>query len=461
MEKLLIVLILVLSFCLRVYNLDSLDFWVDESGSIFIASQEDFSQFITMLLYTRQQPLYHLILRFWISLTNNSEFIIRFPNVLIGVAITYVSYKFAVKHLNNKWIGLITALLVALSVFHINYSQEARPYNLMCFLSIVSMYYFVQIIQDPSRLKKVFYVISSVLLLYTHSQGIFILLTQNIYLLTSLIIKDTSLKIKIKTWFSLMALILLLFVPWLYFLTRQVIRSHVLPSGWLDIPSLLDLNLLFTNYFSGSVFACVIYVVLAVIGILKLKNTKKNYLIALWIFMPIIIPYIFSKIFFPIFVPRYELLASIPFYILVSSGICSTNKYARIIIILIVSASLFFNINSYCKSYSNYSYRTAEWKDSINYVQSHITKSDLIFIYPYYFQYNFYIQQNNIPVIGLNLPLSKEMLDMTKKRIWLIHRSCDSISSEDFFKDYKLVIHKKFKGVTIKVFEKLLRQTKP
>lgn len=460
LAKVSLVLILLLSFYLRIHNLGSLDFWGDEGLSVSIARQESFSQFITKMFYTGQQPLYHLILRIWISLFGSSEFVVRLPNIFIGLATIYTLYKFCSTFF-DKNTGIICALLTGLSAFHLNFSQEARPYNLMCLLSILSFYYFLQITKEYSKPKMAYYVLSSTLLIYTHTQGIFILLAQNLYFFTLLILRDTTLKIKIKTWFLLMFLIVFLFSPWIYFLTVQLIHCKSSHLGWLEEPSLFQFYITFKNYFCGSETLFAILAISLLISLIKLKDTKLKYSILLWLLIPVIIPYIVSKLLFPIFHYRYELIATVPFYILTSYGINSMNKYFKIPIIIAISFLLFCNINKFYTTHRDYLYRTFQWKESVKYIEQYAYKSDLILVYPYFSLYNninLYSKRKDLIKIGLNVPFSEKevkKLRTNKKRIWIFNISRDLNSSslnKLFSKNYELTIHKVFKGIDITLY---------
>ena len=76
-----------------------------------------------------------------------SEFSIRFPALIFGVLSIFMIYKLG-KVLFNLEIGLLSALILAISPFHIHYSQEARPYSLLMVLSLISTYYFVKFIKS-------------------------------------------------------------------------------------------------------------------------------------------------------------------------------------------------------------------------------------------------------------------------------------------------------------------------
>jgi uncharacterized membrane protein len=72
-------------------------------------------------------PLYYVILHYWINLFGDTEFSTRFLSVIFGLFSIFMIYKVGTL-LFNKNVGMLSSLLLALSVFHIQYSQEVRMY---------------------------------------------------------------------------------------------------------------------------------------------------------------------------------------------------------------------------------------------------------------------------------------------------------------------------------------------
>jgi uncharacterized membrane protein len=58
---------------------------------------------------------------------------------LFGFISIFLIYHLA-RQLFNRDVGLLSALLMALSLFHIHYSQEARQYALVTLLTLTSSY---------------------------------------------------------------------------------------------------------------------------------------------------------------------------------------------------------------------------------------------------------------------------------------------------------------------------------
>ncbi|HEX5415327.1 MAG TPA: flippase-like domain-containing protein, partial [Chloroflexota bacterium] len=140
-----IALTLIVGFAaiIRFYRLGANSLWVDEIATAYYI-QPDQSWW-----WTATNPLYAPIpcppLIFLMSrvttLLGPSEFFIRLPAALmgiIGVALTY----WVVGHMFGRVAGLIGSFLLAVSRFHLHYSQDARYYPPLLVFSVAALYCF-------------------------------------------------------------------------------------------------------------------------------------------------------------------------------------------------------------------------------------------------------------------------------------------------------------------------------
>jgi uncharacterized membrane protein len=65
-------------------------------------------------------------------------------------------------------------------------------YSLMVLLALLSMYFLTRFLQGNTVAISVGYVVSTTLLLYTHVYGVFIIIAQNVYLLTLLFLSPRT-----------------------------------------------------------------------------------------------------------------------------------------------------------------------------------------------------------------------------------------------------------------------------
>ena len=122
--------ILLVGLALRLLGLGSESLWFDEGITVSLLR----APLAEMLAASDRPPLYYVILHPWTRLSGASEFAVRLPSALFGLATVYLTHRLGAV-LFERRVGLIAAAMVALSLFQIRYSQEARNYMLMCMLA--------------------------------------------------------------------------------------------------------------------------------------------------------------------------------------------------------------------------------------------------------------------------------------------------------------------------------------
>ena len=133
--------------------------------------------------------------------------------------------------------ALVAAFLLAITVFQIRYSQEARMYALTACLSVFSMYAFLGLYRDGiGKRQQVFYVLATALLLYSHVFGLFVVVAQYAYVLLTWLSSRMNARVSFRQWFVLQLCIGLLFLPWVGVLLGQV--SRVQGGFWIGRPTL-------------------------------------------------------------------------------------------------------------------------------------------------------------------------------------------------------------------------------
>ena len=136
----------------------------------------------------------------------------------------------------DRNVGLLSALILAFSVYQIHYSQEARMYGQSVLFTLVSMFYMIKYEREKKLIFAVGYIVSAVCLIYSHVYGLFILMAQNIYMLTRFFLDNEYDKSIIKKWIFLQLSIFILFVPWIAILIKQIMRVH--GDFWISTPSI-------------------------------------------------------------------------------------------------------------------------------------------------------------------------------------------------------------------------------
>src|SRR5438552_1309014 len=166
---------------LRFWHLGARSLWVDEGATAVIA-RLDWWNFLR-LLWRREANMsfYYLLMRGWIHL-GHGEAWLRALSATFGVLAIPTIY-FLGRTLWGRSAGLVAALLLALNAYHIRYSQEARSYSLAALLLILSVYFLVQLIQQPSCQGRWKYCAASALAVYSHFYAGLVLLAQAVTVL--------------------------------------------------------------------------------------------------------------------------------------------------------------------------------------------------------------------------------------------------------------------------------------
>jgi hypothetical protein len=151
-------------------------FWFDECFSVEVTrlSWHAFGR----LLWRREanMSLYYLLLRGWLHF-GSSPFFIRSFSVVISLAALPAVYWLACK-LFDRRVALLAAALMSFNAYHIRYAQEARSYSLFVLLATLSSGFFVASLREPSRRKRLGYILASVLAVYAHLYALLLLAAQ-------------------------------------------------------------------------------------------------------------------------------------------------------------------------------------------------------------------------------------------------------------------------------------------
>lgn len=168
----LMILLLLLAFFLRVFRLDQQSLWYDELATWQRAVVPLADMFADLFAVRNHTPLYFLAMRPWAAI-GESEFILRYFSVLWGVLGVALIYRLG-NLVGGRRTGLIATFLLAISPFHIWYSQEARMYAMLTALAIVASWCLLLLLRKERRALWLVYAISLTLAMYTHFLAVFL-----------------------------------------------------------------------------------------------------------------------------------------------------------------------------------------------------------------------------------------------------------------------------------------------
>lgn len=131
-----LVALLLLAAALRLRGLSVGGLWLDEGYSL-LQSERSLADIVALRRYDANPPLYLLLLRTWRSVFGQSVLAAQALSVACGVA--GVGLGWAVTRLRFGAVaGLTAGLLIAMSRFHVHYSQEIRGYALLFALVVAA-----------------------------------------------------------------------------------------------------------------------------------------------------------------------------------------------------------------------------------------------------------------------------------------------------------------------------------
>ena len=138
-HKILVVLILLLAFLLRIDDVGNWQVRWDEAFSVW-ESQMGFFELSAYTAGDVHPPLYYWVLHVWMRLTGTSEFAVRALSVFFGLLSTVFVYSITLQFSKRKLIAALAILLIALSPFHIRWSQDARMYAIATMFTGMAVY---------------------------------------------------------------------------------------------------------------------------------------------------------------------------------------------------------------------------------------------------------------------------------------------------------------------------------
>ena len=141
-------LITLMGAILRIVFIGTKGMWLDETFSVWLASQDIPDMLGWIARIDGHPPLYYLLLHGWIASQGDTPYYVRLLSALFGIATIPVMYLTG-KRISGVGMGLAAAALLAFSPFNIYYAQETRMYTLLAFNAAVAIYALVWLLTDP------------------------------------------------------------------------------------------------------------------------------------------------------------------------------------------------------------------------------------------------------------------------------------------------------------------------
>jgi uncharacterized membrane protein len=327
----------------------------------------------------------------WVNIFGVSEITLRFPSLIFSVLSIFFIFKLA-KELYDEEVGLISALLLSVSPYSINYAHEAKMYSMLWLLGVLSFYYFYKFTKDSTHEDLFLYIFFTTISIYTHYAGFLFIVVQNIYYFIFFEKKQS------KNWLFGQFVMLLLYLPWINFFVVNALQR----TGIKWIPPTKNYLKRIVSIFSDTMgaglskkgfikysFHCLHglngFLMISALVSLRYKRdnagifhfTKKEILILAWIFVPLLIYLIIDIFIYPILVTRYIGFIHIPLIILISRG---ASRYSLKVKWFLLGSLLLITFLGLLYPYYQYNLKVArqDWRGLFDLIHQKAERNGLV-----------------------------------------------------------------------------------
>ena len=456
---------------MRLYGLDRQSLWydemVEERGFRELLASDDPNSL--KHANVRLLPLHPFLIYLISNIFPGSDFALRILPMTFGILSVPLLFLFGRKLFNDK-VGLMASFLLAISPFHIWYSQEARGYALQWMLALISLIYFVRALDQPNRNNFIGYTISTTAALYTHQLAAFLVILQFSYLLLMI----QSQKKQLFKWAGAFLSIIVLYSPLVIFsLSTLMHKQFGSPQNLVNImaipytiysyfagfsigPSVNELRInqslsVLKPYLTEIISIISIYGILVISGVWSArKHHSKLLLLILVMTVPIIGMFTLSLLKPTIkYSVRHTGIASFAFLLFIAKGMdwlshLTPEKVGKTLMVIVLLVLTGFSTYSYVNYQFNKKYQKADIHSAVFYIQENRLRGDTVLCIGNHEVFNRYSKFD--PVCNkLNLDsyrsISRFESEMQKiirgkKRLWLVLTYGMSGKYGDYIKEW-------------------------
>lgn len=348
-----LLLLLLLAFGLRLYGLTNQSLWWDELKTWERATLPLNEMFTGLIGIRDQVPFYYWIMRFWTQIGTEAA-VLRLFSVYLGTMSIVLIYKIG-RRLYSLETGLLAAFLLAISPFHIWYSQEVRMYALLPALLLLAHLCLLRLLEHNRWQLWLGYGLAMTAALYTHYFAFFVVLVHYIFFVLHL----RQIRRQTVSWFITILLVGAAFSPWAYLVITQTSGYSAAVPDWIHHIQWADLPLTLTVFAAGfglgriSWLAAICAVTFLVgigssLGFMQKAGTAKaalapqtlhTRLLFIWFVVPLLITFLISlengllpASGFSVYHDRYLIVVLPPFLLLAALGWQRWRKYSALLV---------------------------------------------------------------------------------------------------------------------------------
>ena len=352
-----IVIALLFFFCItfgitsRIYNLNFDNLWFDEIVSFWVSDpaitikesyHRHFQSENVPFFFNFSLKVFHKVFGYDASIGR------YFSSILGILSIFSVTYLSKILSKNNAY--LLTLFLISTNIFLISYSQEARLFMMVFFLTSINLIFFFKLIDSNEKkinlnLITFLFILSSMAMILTFPLSLIIFFstlafTMINYLIFKKIFKNLNFALII------ILIFIIFYIPY-YVLNTQAYDHYAV---WIEHPDLKFYTNFYFSKFFGSRLVGLIHLILLISLIVTFRKKfidsfNQKTLLLIIIFLSYFLPITFGYLYYPLLFPRYIIFVIIPIVLIISHLIFEIkNKYKKNLLIFIL---IFFTLGNH------------------------------------------------------------------------------------------------------------------
>lgn len=332
-------IIFLVAILLRINTIGSHHIDHDEWYTLDVASRP-FLEMHAYIIDDVHLPLYYYATKVTFMTFGVSEFSLRLPAVLFGIAGIVVFFMFLWKFFGKTPAYLGTSLL-AVSGFHVAHSLTARMYSLLFLLTVLAMYFLYDLLEKWDSKQFFYLIVVNILLFYTHIFAFFFF----IFVISVLFVYNWRKAMSFGIYVCLSSIPVFLF--YLYQAYRKYTgESH---ANWMHFvgSSPKDIYYVFSAMSSSyvlSVAFITLFILFIVINYRNLKFFNKSLLLLLQIVIGVSIPLFIHFFIEPMYALRYFMIVYPAYLTSVVLSLTYLLKKKRILTFVIIGLIFFFTL---------------------------------------------------------------------------------------------------------------------
>jgi uncharacterized membrane protein len=483
---------------LRFTALGRQSFWYDEVNSVKSAWGEPAGSLWSTVLNVHG-PLYLVLLKAWMALVGNGEAAVRFLSALVGTAGIVVFHRVAAGFLERNAARAAT-LLLALSPFHLWYSQEARNYALLFVLATAGVPLFLAEVEQRTRGSFWAAALVTVGACLSNLSGTFLLAFQAVYAVTAgrrrgypvarLVVYGVIVVVLLSPWLLRGAGMTGPFEPVAAGegggavpvkgesppgLMSIPFTLYAFSFGFSAGPSVDELKLhrwhALLPHLPYLLVGMAAFVGVAAAGVWSLRRDRERQAVILaWLALPLLLVALFSSLNLKAPNPRYAAFAFAPWVLLLGSGVTglagAARRGARTLAVIAAVALAAVSVRSDVEYFTNPRYWRPDARSAGELLRRDGRLGDGAVVYSLTYPVNYYVA-GAVPLLK---PLTRDFANresmeafldtflQSHDRVWVVQCQGWWLDRDDRFVDVcrerlRLVERWEFPGVPVYLFE--------